>query len=196
MSNLLDKNDRAVRAYLTPFVQGVNAGLKILIRNDSNNRIVTDDKGNNIGLVEVDSSLGNESPKGSGNYDVNVMVRVKFPAATQPNQGENDNRALLAELQTAVVDQLHVSDNNQDYHATARLISSAANLLAVDQSNGTDSNGVESAEENADMADYSALSVVHDNVTGGKNSRDQQDLNFYEVCNFKMNVVGYGGYWN
>lgn len=196
MANLLDKNDRAIRAFIFDPTKGFNASTGITIRNNGAKREVIVD-GENVGIVDVDSSMGNESPPGSGNYDISVMVRVKFPADTQPNQPDKDsNRVLLGQLQDAVVSQLHQSDGTQDYAATARNISLAGNALAVDQSNGADPNGIQSANDNADMTAYSCLSVIHTNITGGKNGKDQQDLNFYELCNFKVNVAGYGGYWN
>ena len=179
-SNLLDKNDRAVRAYIAAAVAAVNPAINIYIRNDSRSRDVV----TGPGLVDVDSTAGEESPPGSGNYTVHVMVRVKFPAATQPNQSSQDaNRQLLAALETAVVNQLHQTDNNQDYFATAYGITVAGNALST-------------TTGNSDMADYSCLSVNHTNITGGNGSKEQQDLNFYELCNFRVNIAGFGGYWN
>lgn len=189
MSNLLDKNDRAVRALIAAGVTAVNSELYVKVRNDPFARKVVDSKGNNIGLVEVDSKMGNEKPAGSGNYEVMVMVRVKFPAATQPNQGEEDNVIALRTLQNAVVDQLRQTDSNQDYYYTAKSISIAANALV----------GAGDAEQiayNADMGAYSCLALMHETITGGNGRKDQQDLNFYEVCNFKMIANEVGGYWN
>ena len=186
MSNLLDKNDRAVRAYIAAAVAGVSQKIPIYIRNDSQSRDVT----SGPGLVDVDSTMGNESPAGSGNYDIQVMVRVKFPAALQPNQSDTDaNRVLLGKLQDAVVNQLHQTDNGQDYVATAYGITVAGNLLT---STGT----AQQQTDNADMSAYSCLSVVHTTIAGGNGSKANNDLNFYELCNFKVNVAGYGGYWN
>lgn len=188
MANLLDKNDRAIRAFLSGVVSGFNSETGITIRNNGELRQVIVN-GENVGIVDVDSSMGNENPTGSGNYDINVMVRVKYPDATQPNQGVNDNRIALGELQEAVVSQLHQSDGTQDYSATARNITLAGNLL-------TSTGSADDQAANSDMGDYSCLEVKQSNITGGKNTQNPQDLNFYELCNFKVNVAGYGGYWN
>ena len=186
MSNLLDKNDRAVRAYIADVVSGCGVTIPIYIRNDSRSRDVV----GGPGLVDVDSTLGNENPPGSGNYDIQVMVRAKFPAALQPNQADIDgNRVLMGKLQDAVVNQLHQTDNGQDYFATAYGITAAGNAL-------TTAGTAQQQADNADMGDYSCLSVVHTTITGGNGSKQQNDLNFYELCNFKVNVAGYGGYWN
>lgn len=195
MANLLDKTDRAVRALIFDAVKGFNASTGITIRNNDELRQVIIN-GEQVGICDVDSLMGSERPAGSGNYDIQVFVRVKYPSATQPNQGKMDNHTALGKLQDAVVNQLHLSNNGQDYHATAQLISSLGNALAVDPTNGTDNDAVQSAKDNADMSNFSCLSVVHTSITGGKNTGNQQDLNFYEVCNFTVNVAGYGGYWN
>src|ERR1700733_13469184 len=135
MANLLDKTDRAVRAQVFDAVKGFNGLTGITIRNNGEKREVVV-AGVYVGIVDVDSSMGDENPKGSGNYDVNVMVRVKLPAAKQPAQPDKDsNRVALGKLQEAVVNQLHLTDNNQDYPLTARLISAAGNALAVDPTN-------------------------------------------------------------
>lgn len=193
MANLLDKNDRAVRAFL--FETPVAFGADITIRNSDKERQVVVG-GENVGIIDVDSTIGNERPLGSGNYDIQVMVRVKFPAAKQPDQLNDANRVALGKLQDAVVNQLHLTGGTQDYAATAVGISLAGNSLAVDQSNGLDPAGAASAANNADMVNYSCLEVRHTTITGGKNPKSAQDLNFYELCNFTVNVAGYGGYWN
>jgi hypothetical protein len=194
VANLLDKNDRAIRAFIFDAVAGFNSATGITIRNNGDVRQVVVN-GENVGIVDVDSLAGNENPIGSGNYDINVMVRVKFPAATQPGQGKDDNRNALGELQEAVVNRLHLTGGTQDYAATAKGISDSGNALAVDASNGADPAQVAASAANADMANYSCLDVKHTNITGGKNVKESGDTNFYELCNFRVNVVGYGGYW-
>jgi len=118
-----------------------------------------------------------------------------MPAVTQGDQKENDNRVMIGKLVDALFNTLHQSDNGQDYATTAMLISQAGNLLTTDLSNGADPAGVQSALDNADMGAYSAISLTHD-TEGGDKTGTAQDLNFIEVADFQMNVVGYGGYWN
>ena len=191
MSNLRDKNDRAVRAFITDAVKGVAAGIPIYISLNPETRDVT----TGPGLVDVQTGMGTESPKGSGNYTFRVRIRAKMPGVTQANQKENDNRVMLGKLVDALFNVLHQSDNGQDYAATALLITQAGNLLATDLSNGSDPAGIQSAKDNADMGAYSAISLTHD-TEGGDKAGTAQDLNFIEVADFQMNVVGYGGYWN
>jgi len=192
MANLRDKNDRAIRAFISDTVKGVGGDVPIYISLDPESRDVTSAPG----LVEVQSGTGTETPKGSGNYTFQVRIRAKMPAVTQVNQQPNDNHAAIGALVDALFDLLHQSDNGQDYHATARLITAAANELTVDESNGTDPAGIQSAKENADMGAYSCLMLTHDTVAGDKVDLKNEGLNFVEVANFQMNVAGYGGYWN
>lgn len=195
MANLLDKNDRAVRAFIATAVAGFNAGTVITVRNNSQLRQVIVN-GNAVGIVDVDSQMGNENPVGSGCYEIIVMVRVKYPAANQPNQkDQSSNRVLLGKLQDAVVNQLHLTGGTQDYAATAIGISAAGNALIVDGSNGTDPVEIQRAADDADMANYSCLDVMHTSITGGKNTKEPGDMNFYELCNFKCLVAGFGAYW-
>ena len=190
MANLRDKNDRAVRAFITSVVP---AGVPIYIALDP---AATRDATSGPGLVDVLTGTGIERPVGSGNYTFNVRIRAKITDITQPTHPPNENRALLGSLVDEVFNLLHQSDNGQDYLATALLISQAGNLLATDQSNGADPAGVQSAKDNADMTDYSCLSLTHDSVAGDKVSENSAGSYFIEVANFSMNVVGYGGYWN
>ena len=190
MGDLRDRNDRAVRAYLLPAVKGVGgAGVPIYITNDSEDRNITDGPG----LVDVTTVQGPESPLGSGNFTFTTLVRVKMPMPTAPGQDLQAKRMLMSALIGAVHDALHLTDNNQDYHATAKLITAAGNALAVDASNGANAAMVQSAANNADMVNYSALSVVHTLLGGGKESAE--NTNFIEVCTLQMNVAGYYGYW-
>ena len=176
MANLLDKNDRAVRAFIAAAVATCGAGIPIYIRNDSRDRAQ-----DNGGLVDVDTTAGPESPVGSGCYMVNVMVRAKMPAATQPGQGANDNHTLIGALTKAVHDVLHQTDNYQDYQATAQGITDAAYALAAAPADPAD----------ADLAHYSCLAVVHNNLTGGK-PQDEASISFVELINFQMLIAGVG----
>jgi hypothetical protein len=179
MANLLDKNDRAVRAFILDAVKGVNANIPIYIRNDERDR--TQDNG---GLVDVDTTAGPESPTGSGCYMVNVMVRAKMPAATQPDQDVGDNHALIAALTEACHNVLHQTDNHQDYQATAQGITDAAYALAASTDPDRD-------PQDADLANYSCLAVVHDNLTGGKPA-DEASISFVELINFRCVIAGVG----
>lgn len=181
MSNLRDKNDRAVRAFISPTVKGIGAGIPIYISLDPETRDVT----TGPGLVDVQTGMGTESPKGSGNYTFRVRVRAKIPAVTQPGQPANQNHSAIGALADAIFGALHQSDNNQDYAATARLITVAGNALTTD---GTGNND--------DMGDYSAISITHDTEGGDKTNAQGEGLNFIEVADFQMNIVGFGGYWN
>lgn len=192
MANLRDKNDRAVRAFIADTVKEVGGDIPIYISLDPESRDVTSAPG----LVDVQSGTGTEIPKGSGNYTFNVRVRAIMPATTQEGQAANDNHAAIGALVDALFDLLHQSDNGQDYAATAKLITEAGNNLAVDESGGTDPAGEENAKENADMVNYSCLSLTHDTVAGDKLGNKTDGLNFIEVANFQMNAAGYGGYWN
>jgi hypothetical protein len=182
MGNLRDKNDRAVRAYLAPIVAAVSAAIPIYISNDPNTRKVVDDSSNITGLLDIKTIQGPESPAGSGNYTFTTMVRAKMPGANQPDQPENENRVALGELINAVHDALHDSANHQDYHATAKSITDAGNALT--------------GAENADMAAYSCINIVHNSAGGDKSQAEGDDLNFIEVITFQSFITGYNGYWN
>ena len=188
MADLLDKTDRAVRAAIFDAVKGVNAAMPIYIRNDSRTRDVTSGQG----LVDVDSHPAVESPVGSGCYLVTVMVRAKAPAATQPNQGETDNHDNMAALINAVHNVLHQTNTSgQDYDATAGVINDAGNALAVDASNGVNPEMAAIALQNADMANFTCLDVIHNSLAGGKPPDD--GLNFVELVTFQCRVCGRGG---
>jgi|GEM_PF-5010448 len=188
MSNLRDKNDRAVRAYIAAVIP---AGMPIYISLDPETRDITEGPG----LVDVQSGTGTESPRGTGNYTFQVRIRAIVPAVTQAGQQPNDNHAALGALVDALFDLLHLSDNGQDYAATARLITQAGNQLTVDQSGGTELAGMQSAKDNADMGAYSCLALTHETVAGDKLPTKQSGLNFVEVATFSMNAAGFGGYW-
>jgi hypothetical protein len=190
MGDLRDRNDRAVRAYISPAVKGCGAAIPIHISNDSSEADI------NIGpgIVNVKSVQGPESPLGSGNYTFTVLVKAEMPLTVAPGADPQSQRILMSKLISAIHDALHVSDNNQDYYATAELITAAGNALAVDTSNGTEPAMVQSAADNADMVNYSALSVVH-NILGGDKVNPENATYFVEAVTFQMNVVGYGGYW-
>lgn len=179
MANLLDKNDRAVRAFILDAVKSCGAGIPIYIRNDSRDRAQ-----DNGGLVDVDTTAGPEAPVGSGCYMVNVMVRAKMPAATQPGQSDTDNHKLIGALTKAVHDRLHLTDNGQDYQATAAGITDAAYALAASDDPARD-------PADADLANYSCLAVVHNNLTGGK-PQDEASVSFVELINFQCLVAGVG----
>ena len=192
MANLRDKNDRAVRAFISDTVKGIGGNVPIYISLDPNPRNVTDGPG----LIDVQSGTGVESPKGSGNYTFNVRIRAVMPGITQPNQQPNDNHAAIGKLTDDLFNLIHQSNNGQDYALTAMLITQSGNLLTTDLSNGSDPAGVQSAKDNADMGDYSCISLTHDTVAGDKLGEKNEGMNFIELANFSMNVAGYNGYWN
>jgi hypothetical protein len=189
MGDLRDKNDRAVRAFIKNAVGGVAAGIPIYISNDSETRDIT----TGPGLVDVKSVQGPESPVGSGNYTFTVLVRAKMPVNVEEGASIQSERIAMSKLISAIHDVLHQTDNGQDYHATAELITVAGNNLATDPSNGANAAMAQSAQDNLDMLNYSATSLVH-NLIGGDKEKEE-NVNFVEVITFAMNVVGYGGYW-
>jgi len=189
MGNLRDKNDRAIKAYLQPVVAAVNASIQIYISNDSAQRKIVDKNNNPVGLVDVKTVQGPEAPLGSGNYTFHTIIGAKFPAAVQPGGDPNGPDLNMGALISAIHDSLHLSDNNQDYHATARLITVAGNNLASIPEDADDS----------DMANYSCLSLVHTNLGGGQEpgeTKKESEINFIEFASVQTNVAGYGGYWN
>lgn len=190
MGNLRDKNDRAIRAFIYDTVKGVNSNLPIYISRDPESR----DVATAPGLVDVKTVQGPESPPGSGNYFLTVMVQAKMPGTDQPDQSANTNHGFLNDLIDALHDVLHQSDNGQDYHATAKLISEAGNLLITDQSSGTDEAETARATADADMANYSCLAVIHTSI-GGDHQPDEGS-NYIELITFQVNVIGSGGYWD
>lgn len=188
MGNLRDRNDRAIRAYLSPIVASVGGTIPLYVANDSAVRKVIDQNNNVTGLIDILTKEGPESPKGSGNYMLNTIVIAKFPAAVQPGGDARGPELDIGNLIGAVHDALHMSDNNQDYAATAQLITVAGNALAGNVSEDPD---------DVDMVNYSCLAIVHSNLAGSKEQPSESNgINFIELISFQSNVVGYGGYWN
>ena len=191
MGNIRDKSERAVRAFILDAVKGVNANTPIYTANNSKTRAF----GDGAGLVDVDATQLQESPPGSGVYAGPVMVRAKYPAAEQPDDPDGEFRRVeLGKLTAALHDVLHQTDNHQDYHATAKLISDAGNALVTDPTSGADPFAVQQAADNADMGAFSCLNVMHQDLVGGKPESDS--LAFVELINFQVIVSGVGGYWN
>ncbi len=182
MGDLRDKNDRAIRAFLQPVVAAVGANIPIYITNDSDSRNIAAGPG----LVDVETSQGAESPLGSGNYSLTTIIRAKMPSTIQvgPNSSDPSMARLdMSALIAAVHDALHQSDNGQDYAYTAAQITAAGNALATAPATEAD---------NADMVNYSCVSLVHGNLMGGKPST--KEIDFVELITLTVNVVGFGGY--
>jgi hypothetical protein len=188
MANLRDKTDRAIAAFIKEAVLGVSVTIQITTANNSQKRDIEAGPG----IVDVDTTMGSESPAGSGCYLMTCYVRAKYPAADQPSDALESRRVAIGKITDALHSVMHQSDNGQDYHYTAQQITIAANALAVDSTGGTDAAAVTQAANNSDMGNFSVLDVRHTTLTGGKPEENQ----FVELINFQCIVVGYGGYWN
>ena len=161
MGNLRDQTDRALRALLTPAIATLGAPtVPIYISNDPNERKVTDTDTNPTGLIDIKTVQGPETPAGSGCYLFTCLVRAKYPAANQDGEAENDHRTRLNTIIGKVADTLHQSNNGQDYHYTAQLITTAGNDLATS-----------APTTDADLANFSCLNLIHDIAGGDKSGK-------------------------
>lgn len=199
MGNLRDKNDRALRAFLKAALtasDAIDLVPNIYISRDSEDRSMTDANGSLVGIVDVKTVQGPESPVGSGCFMFTTLIRAKLPAVAQPNEDPKKPHAEIGALIGAIQDAMRQSGNSQDYHYTAELVTQAGNALAVDASGGTDPVQVALAADNPDMGDYSCLNIVHTGEGGDKPSSEKEDINFIEIITFQSLCVAYGGYWN
>jgi hypothetical protein len=199
MGNLRDKNDRALRAFLKAALtasDAIDLVPNLYISIDSENRSMTDADNNTVGIVDIKTVQGPELPLGSGCFMFTTLIRAKLPAAVQPNEDVNKHHAEIGDLIGAIQDAMRQSNNGQDYHYTAQLVSEAGNALAVDASGGTDPVQVKLAADNPDMGAYSCLNIVHTGEGGDKASNDKDEVDFVEIITFQSLCAGYGGYWN
>lgn len=184
MANLRDKNDRAIAAYISPIANGV-APINVYPSNCSGERALPE--------IDVITSQGLEDPPFSGLHILNVRVRIVYHAANQPDQANAQaNSIALGKMADAVFDAFHVTNHPwQDYQATAQLITQAGNNLAFDQSGGTAA-GIQSAADNADMADYSCIQFFGVDYAGAPEEGTDSNT-FVEVINFKCRSAPAGG---
>jgi hypothetical protein len=184
MANLRDRNDRAIVAYLKPFIGLTN----IYPQNWSGNRAFDPN-----GLIDVGTQQGPESPPFSGCFIMDVRVRVKFPMALQNDDADFAlKRVQLDALVDKVFDAMRQTDDQQTYSALAGLITAAGNSLAVDSTNGGDPLAVQKAKDNADMVNYTCLNFFGIDLVGAPEG-EQGSLTFVELMKFKMLVNNSNG---
>lgn len=194
MSNLRDKTDRALRAFLKPKADALDGPrIPLYITNDPSDRKIVDENNNSTGLIDIHTAAGPETPAGSGCYLLLAEIKIKYPAANQTGDAANAARKQCGLIVQAMHDALHQSDNGQDYHYTAQLITTAANALAVDTGQGAAD--TQSAADNSDMTAFSCLNLIHNIIGGTEDDAEQIGLNFFEVIRFQILVAGYNGYW-
>lgn len=96
---------------------------------------------------------------GPGNWQFpEIMVNLRDPATVQPDEADPENKRISAnERCSNIYNALNRSDDTTTFFFTAAELTRLGRLLAVDQSNGTDPVQVQSALNNADMADFTVL---------------------------------------
>ena len=173
--NLRSKLDRAIVAYLISAGAGsIDDVLSSRTR-----------KARKFPNTTVKAGRGVPDPPYSGNYRVTVYVSIKYSATQEvkePNPGLA--RTQFDQRVAQTFDALMQSDNQQDLHQTATLITAAGRNLAVDPNNGTDPVTKQEAENNADMADFTIMQWI-DQGFGSGPDEDAEGNNWEEVLMFE-----------
>lgn len=189
MANLRDKTDRAVAAFIKQAVQGVSGLIPIYPSNWSGPR----DQTGGPGLVDVITTQGPEDPPFSGNYWMDLKIRVQMPAVNQPNQSDiRAARVQLGKIVDAIFDLMHQTDNSSDYQYTARAITAAGNALTADASAGTNKDETQRALDDADMAAFTCLDLRGSHYLGAPDE-GEKSLSFVEIMKQQIYVAAQGG---
>jgi hypothetical protein len=127
-------------------------------------------------------------PSYSGNRWVKIQIEVKgsaaidpaFPASQQGRVGFDNMVALIGDAM------LQSSNNGQDLQATCDLINQYGRALAVDPTNGANPVAAQSALDNADMVDFTAL-VLKEGLEGdGTIEADEEGCSWCEILTYEL----------
>lgn len=149
-SNLQDKVDRAVVAYLISASQGsINDTYPVANSADKS-----------LPCTIIETGDGTEEETGLGLFRHSVTVTMKYPAALPavaegqpPPDSQTQMKAARARA-AAIIDVLRITNDQSTLDYTAQSITAAGRAMAVDQSNGADPDEKQSAQNNADLADF------------------------------------------